>query len=155
MKILKINEVNLISKHAVIIIEPELDVEKQLADVIAKKLTVAQQEAFHGTPKIFRLKNQSLGVETIVPSILDLISNYAIDLFRIYKADPALAHRINEVDKNSFYYLSIMMQISKRYLLWLLPFDNKYYSFTIFFLILLKENLVIPKKEAICVKGTL
>lgn len=112
MKILKINEVNAISKHAVIIVGPELEVEKQLADVIAKKLTVVQQEAFDGTPKIFRLKNHSLGVEIVIPSILDLISNYAIDLFRIYKVDPALAHRINDVDKNIITKLTELMHTS-------------------------------------------
>lgn len=112
MKILKINELNAISAHAVIIVEPELEVEKQLTVVIARKLTLAQQEAFNRTPKIFQLKNHSLGVEIITPSILDLLSKYAIDLLRIYKVDPALAHRINDADKNIITKLTELMHTS-------------------------------------------
>jgi D-alanine-D-alanine ligase-like ATP-grasp enzyme len=100
MKIYKINEVNAISKHAVIIMKPELAVENLLVDAIIRKIAIVQREAFHRMPKIFRLKNNSFGVEIITSSILDLILNYATNLVRTYKRNSTLVHRINVVDQN-------------------------------------------------------
>lgn len=100
MKIHKINEVNAISKHAVIIMKPELSVENPLVDAIIRKIAIVQREAFHRMPKILRLKNNSFGVEIITSGILDLILNYATNLVRTCKRNSTLVHRINVVDQN-------------------------------------------------------